>query len=645
MTRRWIARTSGPAEERPLARLGEPAADAPFEALAERLGIPAAVVELLVRRGLRDPAEMNVFLSPLLRHLAPPQCFPGMEEGAKALVQAIGEGREVLVWGDYDVDGVTASALCHEVLHYHRVPVRVHLPDRQEEGYGLNIPALEAICADNVPRVLLTVDCGINDSAPVARARELGLKVVVTDHHLPPEVLPEADALCNPRLAPDCPCPYLAGVGVAFFLMAKVNALLPELSGIAPMDMRQVLDLVGLGTLADMVSLTGQNRILAKNGLLKIAEAARPGLAELKAVSGYDRAAKLGAGQVVFSLAPRLNAAGRVGSAGDAFALLAGYAAEAVPGSEHDAHGRAAGEHAAAGSTLSEHAASENAASGSGQSGCEHIRDIASLARRLNDLNSARRAEEEHIAQEAMQQAEELLAAQPDLAGLVVFGADWHPGVIGIVASRLVERFYRPALVLCRLADGVTLKGSGRSVPDFDLYGGLCRCADLLSGFGGHRQAAGLSVPENRLPALRRRFHEAVQSVRGKGPFTPILELDGILPFSLASDFTFLKAMELLQPFGVGNPEPVFASNPLVLRSVRLFGYKREHASLRVLEPESGITLQARLWRQADTLPPLAEGQPLRLAFTVGINAYNGIASVELTVKDWQLMDAAPAQS
>jgi len=589
--KRWIARNADPGTL--LCRLDEPGGNASFAASAQKLGIPAALAGLLWRRGLRSFPEMNTFLSPLLRYLEPPENWPGMEEAALTLVSAIREGREVLVWGDYDVDGVTAAALCHEVLRHHNVRVHVHLPDRQTEGYGLNIPALEACCADGFSRVLLTVDCGINDTAAVIRAREMGMRVVITDHHLPPEALPPADAVYNPRLSPECPCPCLAGVGVAFFLMARVNALLSELNGGSPKDMREVLDLVGLGTLADMVSLTGQNRILAKNGLMKLTEAARPGIAELKSVSGYDRAAALGAGQVMFSLAPRLNAAGRVGTARDAFALLAGTEGT----------------------------------------------DAAALAKRLDALNNARRAEEERIAQEAGAQAESLLAAQPDLGGLVVFGEDWHPGVIGIVASRLVERFYRPALVLCRMADGTTLKGSGRSVPDFDLHDGLCRCSDLLLGFGGHRQAAGLSMDEALLPAFRQRFHEVVRELRGEGVFVPSLELDGILPFSLASDFTFLKSLELFQPFGVGNPEPVFASNPLVVRGVRFFGYKREHATLRVLEPESGITLPAKLWRHAAKLPPLAEGQPLRLAFTAGINAYNGIASVELVVKDWSLAE------
>ncbi len=556
--------------------------------LAEQLGIPERIVELLACRGLSTLQEMNTFLSPLLRHLVPPTALPGLEEAVDVLVISIAEGRKVLVWGDYDVDGVTASAVCMQVLEHHGVSACVHLPNRQEEGYGLNIPQLERHAAEGCG-VLLTVDCGISDTKAVARARELGMKVVVSDHHLPPAVLPDAEALCNPRLVPEgvCPCPHLAGVGVAFYLMAALNQRLSAERGEPPLDMRAVLDLVALGTLADMVDLGGQNRILAKNGLLKIAEARRPGLAELKAVSGYGRTIELGAGQVVFNLAPRINAAGRVGSARDAFQLL---------------HG-------------------------------QDVEELQVLASKLDALNTQRRLEEEHIFTEAFAQAQALLEEKPWLTALVLCGHHWHQGVIGIVASRIVEALYRPTLVLC--GDGGCLKGSGRSVHELDLHEALSRCADVLLGFGGHRQAAGLRLEPSQLEVLRERFHLVTEELVGSVPLTPRLLLDGELSLELASDFTFLKSLELLQPFGMGNPEPVFSSQPLVVRSQRVFGQKREHVTLRVQEPTSGISLQAKVWRQAKNMSPL-ENKCLRLAFTPCINVFNGVASVELNVKDWQ---------
>ncbi len=567
-------------------------------ALANRLAVPPSLVELLERRGFRSLEAMNEFLSPLLRYLAPLESWPGLEKAADVLAEAIREGREVLVWGDYDVDGVTSTTLCMDVLRYHRIPARIHLPDRQKEGYGLNGTSLKRLCAaypqGGKEVVLLTVDCGISDVEAVAVARNLGLIVVISDHHMPPDILPDAHALCNPRLHADSPCPSLAGVGVAFFLMAALNKRLAAWRKVPPLDMRGVLDLVALGTLADMVSLTGQNRILTKNGLLKIAEAARPGLAELKDVSGYDRMATLGAGQVVFNLAPKINAAGRIGAAEDAFRLLSG----------------------------------------------QYNEPISDLARRLDELNTQRRSEEEKIFLEAREQAEKLLAARPELTALVVYAPEWHPGIIGIVASRLVEAYNRPTLVLCRVVgEGgkAILKGSGRSIPEFDLHAGLVSCSDLFLGYGGHRQAAGVSMDGANLEAFRERFHRVVSDTVGAEVLRPRLMLDGELPFSLASDFTFLKSLELMQPFGIGNPEPVFVSNRLVVHGVRFFGFKREHVSLRVQEIASGISLQAKLWRQAAAFSTVRSGQHLRLAFSPSINRYNGVASVELTVKDWKL--------
>lgn len=557
--------------------------------VAAKLGVPPVLVRLLRQRGLAAVADMDAFLSPHLRHLAAPRLWPGMSLAAETLEKAALDGKEIAIWGDYDVDGITGATLALETLSFHGIPARVHLPDRRREGYGLNIPEVERLAAEGAG-VLLTVDCGISDTAAVARARELGLTVVVSDHHLPPPQLPDAHAIVNPKLPSpgggENPCPYLAGVGVAFYLMADLNTRLAAHSG-RRMDMRQVLDLVALGTLADMVPLTGQNRILAKNGLLKIAEAARPGLAELKAVSGYSPAAALGAGQVVFNLAPRINAAGRLGSPQLAHDLLRSPT--------HD--------------------------------------EAAALARTLDDMNSARRAEEERIFTAASEQAQ----GYPDSAGLVLYGADWHQGVIGIVASRIVEALYRPVLILC--ADGAMLKGSGRSIREFDLYAGLCQCADVLAGFGGHHQAAGLRLDPERLADLRERFDAVVRAALGNAPLSPTLTIDSELGFAEAADFTVLKALELLQPFGLGNPEPVFASTPLLVRKRRAFGHAREHAALDVVEESTGISLQAKAWRLAEALPSSIVGRRLRLAFTPGINAYNGIASIELTVKDWEFLD------
>lgn len=555
------------------------------QALAEQMNISSVLYDLLRSRGFASAETIQQYLSPLLRNLAPFAEWPGLEDAARVLDEGLAEGRRIAVWGDYDVDGVTSTALAHDVLAFHGIPMVHHLPDRRTEGYGLNIEGIEALAAQGVS-LLLTVDCGISDVEAVARARALGITVVISDHHLPPDVLPDADAICNPRIA-ECPCPALAGVGVAFFVMAALNARLAVRTG-KRFDMREVLDLVALGTLADVVSLSGQNRILVKNGLLKITEARRPGMAALKTVAGYNPAAALGAGQVVFGLAPRINAAGRLGEAGVALALL----------------------------LSKDHA------------------EAATLAQRLDGMNAERRAEEERILAEALQQAEE---QAPHRVGFVLYGANWHPGVIGIVASRIVERYYRPTLVLCSEngnAEGI-IKGSGRSIPEYDLHSGLVQCADVLLGFGGHRQAAGMSLNAASLEALRERFDEQVRASLGSELLTATVKIDGDLTFAQASDFSILKELELLQPFGMGNAEPVFASPPLLVKGIRRFGRKKEHAELQLMDEESGISLQAKAWRQSEEFPDRLRGARICLAYTPRLDRYAGAATVDLRIKDW----------
>jgi len=390
--------------------------------------------------------------------------------------------------------------------------------------------------------------------------------------------------LCNPKLA-DCPCKGLAGVGVTFLLMCELNARLAE-GGTPKMDMRRVLDLVALGTLADLVELEGQNRILVKNGLLIIAEAKRPGISELKAVSGFAPLASLGAGQVVFSLAPRINAAGRVASAETALALLRSRSFD----------------------------------------------EAADLARELDALNSRRRAEEERITEEALVQAE----AEMDAPALVIAGEDWNQGVIGIVASRLVEKYHKPVLVLCR--DGASLKGSGRSISEFDLHGGLSACSDMLEGYGGHRMAAGVRVAPSRLAEFKEKFLSVVREALGSEPVPAVQLVDDVLDFRTASDQIFLRELELMQPFGVGNPEPVFQSPPLTVKRRRLFGPQRNHVLLELEDETCGVTLQAKAWRQAEDFPADLEGRRIRLAYSPSIDMYNGIASVNIRIRDWKLV-------
>lgn len=549
------------------------------EAMAERLSVSPLIVDILWNRGLTTVEEMDRFLSPGLRHLAPPSEIPGLTDAAGVVARGLAEGRSLAIWGDYDVDGITATALLTEFFAARGIEVAHHLPNRMEEGYGMNIPGVERLAADGAG-ILLTVDCGISDMAPVARARELGMLVAVTDHHLPGDELPDAHAVCNPRLREGGPCDDLAGVGVAFMLACALNRMLPGQA----MDVRPLLDLVALGTVADVVRLTGQNRILVKNGLLYVKEASRPGMAALKVVSDYERTAELGAGQIGFNLAPRVNAAGRMGDPAKALRLLlARDFDEAMP-----------------------------------------------IARELDAINLERRRQEQEIAEEALAQAETMR----HMAGLVLHAEHWHPGIIGIVASRVVERFYRPVLMLCSSGEGGLLKGSGRSISEFDLHESLKAVSPLLAGFGGHRQAAGLSLAPENLPALRERFNAFVADKLGPEPLTPTLKLDRQLPFAEITN-TLLNELELLQPFGLGNPEPVFASAPVTVAEYRLFGRDNEHVKLVLADAQTGARLPGKAWRMGREFPRDTRGQSMRFAFTPRIDRYRGIPSIDLRIRDW----------
>lgn len=560
-----------------LRRTDAPPPDATHIArLAASLNISELIAGLLWRRGYVSQEAMDRYLSPGLRHLAPPSAWPGLEEAARLLAQGLEQGLPFAVWGDYDVDGVTAAALVTDFLRQRGYAPIARLPLRMEEGYGLNVGGVEELAARGA-RLLLTVDCGISDIRAVARAKELGMVVVVSDHHLPGETLPPADALCNPRLCA-CPSPDLAGVGVAFFLMAALNRLLPG----TPLDMRQFLDLVALGTLADVVPLSEQNRILVKNGLLLVAEAPRPGISALKEVSGFNPKAVLGAGKVVFGLAPRINAVGRLDDAAKALEMLLSPDVEtALP-----------------------------------------------LARELDACNTRRRDEEERIQKQALEQA----SAQADKLGLVLFSPDWHPGVVGIVASRVVEAVYKPTLLLCQQEgpDGPLLKGSGRSIGECDLHQALSQCKELLLGFGGHRQAAGLSLAPEQLEPLREGFHQAVLEQVGPEPLSPRQFVDAELGFGRV-DFTLLKELEMLQPYGMGNPEPVFISPPVQVLKHRVFSEK--HVALNLRDMADNVILRGKAWRQADTLGPELAGATVRVAFTPKLDTYRGTPEIDLHIR------------
>lgn len=570
--------------------------DSPPEGLSGELDVTPRFLELLWNRGLKNPSDIENYLSPSASKLTNPRLWPQIPEAAKAVADSLIAGKSLAVWGDYDVDGITATALVLDILEFHGFRPLHHLPDRRSEGYGLNAAGIEEL-AEQGCQVLLTVDCGISDYEAVQRANELGIKVIVSDHHLPPARLPSADRIINPRMesAGSWPCANLAGVGVAFYLMAEVNRLLEASTG-RRYKMAKALDLVALGTLADIMAVEGENRILIHAGLKRMQKPARPGLLALKSVSGLDSSSKLSSDQAVFQLAPRLNAAGRMGDPGLGLELLR----------------------------------------------AENARTAAELADELDARNRERKSLQNKMFEEARAQADKLLQEE-GLEALVLYEPDWHPGIIGIIAAKIVEEYNRPAFALCK--DGETLKGSGRTLEGIDLHLALEQCASSLDSFGGHKKAAGARIKPSCLPAFRKSFNQAVKRQMKSGAWSDRLWLDGELDFTEARDNVFLEELSLMEPFGPGNPEPVFLSPELRVKSRRFLGNRTDSVILELEDSsrskEKPILMKAKIWRRADKFPPSMENSVIRIAYTPRKTEYNSIPTYEAVIKDWRMVKKA----
>jgi single-stranded-DNA-specific exonuclease len=543
--------------------------------LERELGVSPLLARLLVQRGFGDSAAAQAFLHPSLSQLHAPERMAGMREAVERLRRAVEQGEKVLIYGDYDVDGTMAVVVLLTALRMLGAQVEAYVPHRLRDGYGMHAPVLDEAAARGV-RVVISVDTGIREHAALARARELGIDCIVTDHHLPGGELPCACAILNP-LRPDCSYPEksLAGVGVAFKL---AQALLGErLSGRL---LQSYLKVVAIGTIADVVPLTGENRVIARFGLEGLRQPVQSGLSALIELAGLA-GKQISAGDVGFRLAPRLNAAGRMENARDVIDLFT-------------------------------------------------LRDAArtrEIAERLEQLNRERQRVEEEI----LRAIDAQLAERTDLAGqytLVLAGEGWHRGVIGIVAQRVVERYHRPALVI-GIEDELGV-GSGRSIARFHLLEALASAADLFSRYGGHAQAAGFALPAGRIPELVRRFEEHARGVLQASDLEPALRVDAPLPLS-AIDWPILEQINLLEPCGMGNPTPVFAACGVPLAAPPRV-VQEKHLKLRV---GKGLrALDAIGWGWAARASSLLSGQPVDLAFTLEQNNYQGLASLQLVIKD-----------
>jgi len=548
--------------------------------LERELGLSPVVARLLAIRGHHDPEAADRFLRPSLAHLQDPWKLTDLAPAVDRLLGAVARKERIVVHGDYDVDGVTSTVILRRALELLGGDVTHFIPERLRDGYGLQPATIERLHADGA-RVIVSVDCGIRAPEAARRARELGVDLIITDHHEPDTELPQALAVVNPKRR-DCGYPdkHLAGVGVALKLVQGLCQKAGREGWL-----QAFVKIAAIGTLADVVPLVGENRVIAKLGLEQLTKGPhKVGLRALLDVSGLA-GKTIDAYHIAFMVAPRVNAAGRMASADLATRLLL--------------------------------ASDEGLAD-----------EAQALAQQLDAENTRRRSEE----QEIVAAAKKAVESDPDVGAhtvLVVAGEGWHRGVIGIVASKLVDAYYRPAIVLS-IEHGVA-HGSCRSIPGFDVLGGLEACAGLLDRFGGHKQAAGLQLDAAKIPAFRRAINDYAADALSPDDLRPNLSFDGPLDFDVLTPRVVSDLMAMA-PFGLANPKPVFSASGIdVVDGPRRLKERHLKMSLR----QKGRTFRAIAWNAVEKEPVLAGGAgALEVAYALEQNEFNGNTYTELRLSD-----------
>jgi len=553
--------------------------------LARETGISVLNAQLLINRGISDHSAATHFLSPRLSDLIDPMLLKDMDKALDLILKVIEDGEHITVYGDYDADGLTSTALLMNIFSDLGTPASFYIPDRLKEGYCLNPEAVQKL-ADRGTGLIITVDCGISNMKEIDLAQRLGMKVVVTDHHQIPEDFDPICPVINPnRSDSSFPFKYLAGVGVAFFLAVAIRAGLRDRGWFRDRtepDLKDYLDLVALGTIADMVPLLGQNRILVRAGIEGMKNTKWPGIKAMMEISGVDNA-WISSQDLAFKLAPRINASGRVG---DTLIGMEALTTDKMP------------------------AAME-------------------AARQLSNMNLRRQATEGDI----LKQIEESIIPGMDLKDrktLVLAQEDWHKGVLGIVASRLLERYHRPTLILT-IQDNIAT-GSGRSIDGFNLHKALTRLGHLFERFGGHYHAAGFTLKASNIEALKTGLEEIAQEVLSREDLISAIRIDAEIALQ---DLTMetVKEIRSLSPFGSGNPEPVLHSDYLKVVWSGIVGER--HLKLKVKQGET--VMEAIGFGLSDWHP--LKGRSISMVFVPDINRWQGHEKPQLRIIDLKLQE------
>lgn len=551
---------------------------------------------VLHARGI-DPANAETYLNPSLLGMHDPGLIPDIDKAARRILDAIAAGERVVIYGDYDVDGITATAILVHTLRTIRPDANLHtyIPHRVDEGYGINADAIAQLAAEGA-RVIVSVDCGITAIEPARQARRLGVDLIITDHHNPPasmDDLPDAFAVVHPR-RPDSTYPFgdLCGAGVAYKLawrMATTHAGGERVSPECRAVLVEMLGLTALGSIADIVPLVDENRVIVRHGLTQVARTRNEGLRALIRASRLD-SDKVDAEAVGFRLAPRLNAAGRLGHAREALELLT------------DATGARA----------------------------------VAIAESLSRVNDERRSVERAIVEQACAMAETAGMTGDDCRAIVLAHPDWHPGVVGIVCSRLVEKYARPVLLLQQ--DGDTCKGSGRSIPGFNLHAALAACADLLDRFGGHDMAAGMACNADRLAAFTRRFTEHTNSLLATGDLVHELRYDTAATVRELTPRA-VEQLERLSPFGPGNARVRLRVRGRIVGKPDALGSRGDHLAFRLSHNGAASeTLRIVAWNWAPHAKKIPPGAAVEVIVEPKVSRWNGNTRVEPVLCDLRLL-------
>jgi len=544
--------------------------------LSKELNISPILAQLLINRGTKEALSARIFLKADLKDLRDPYIFKDMERAVDRILKAINSDERILIYGDYDVDGISSIALLFFILKEFTLNLYYYIPNRFQEGYGLNEKAID-IAFENNFKLIITVDCGISSIGEIRKANNYGIDVIVIDHHQPQKEVPSAMAIINPKYDTNYPFRELAGVGVSYKVVQALYLKLKRNQD----DLRNLLDYVALGSIADSVPFIDENRILIKCGLKVLNQTDKEGLKALIVESGVDYG-NLGTKEVNFALAPRINAAGRLDDPKLALELL-------LTDSESKAK---------------------------------------YLSRKLSEINKYRQDVGDNILREAREFAFKQVEDE-DNKVLVLASEDWNQGVIGIIASRLVDELNRPIIIISK-KDGIG-KGSGRSIKGFHLYKALELCKDILINFGGHQLAAGITIEYNKIPEFKSRINKIAQEFINEDELNPELEVDAQISLS-DINVNLIKDINVLEPFGSGNPQPVFCSYKNMIYDWQLVGQSREHLKLKIKEENKILEgIGFGLSKMGSQI--FSESKVVDLAFNIELNKWNGTENIQLNIK------------